>query len=143
MPGVTPTLPQTMRPLPLACGLTISIQASELYLCSPRDGTGPYYRWQVEFGRPDGSTVEPSDDVFSLLKKYAEGPPEGGVYGFVPTSTILRVIKLCGGAAPYASKQHPFVVQHRGLGCCKTRYYVHAEQRRALAAPERASARME
>lgn len=79
-----------LRPI-IACknGLVLSIQASSMHYCTPRDDYGPYSAVEIGF---------PSRRVEALMP-YAEDPeqPTNTVYGNVPVSVIEKVIDEAGG----------------------------------------------
>lgn len=70
-------------------GFSMSVQASQMSYCSPRDDVGPYTH--VEVGYPS------SYDFY--IHEYAEDPgePTGTVYGWVPADTITMCIDAHGG----------------------------------------------
>jgi len=70
-------------------GLTLSIQASFMHYCTPRDDYGPYSAVEVGF---------PSRKVEALMP-YANDPgqPTKTVYGNVPVAVIEKVIDEAGG----------------------------------------------
>lgn len=76
---------------PVVCtdGFTMSVQASDSHMCTPRSNVGPWL--SVEVGFP--SRVEP------LLWPYAEAPGNWTetVYGSVPVELVAAVIELHGG----------------------------------------------
>jgi len=79
-----------LRPI-IACkdGLVLSIQASSMHYCTPRDNYGPYSTVEIGF---------PSRRVDALMP-YAEDPeqPTNTVYGNVPVGVIEKVIDEAGG----------------------------------------------
>lgn len=72
-----------------ADGFTMSVQASEMHFCLPKNSTGPWD--SVEVGYPN--VIEP------LLFEYAESPGSwtDTVYLYVPIDLIAVVIELHGG----------------------------------------------
>ena len=72
-----------------ADGFAMSVQASEMNYCTPRNNEGPYY--SVEIGYP--TAYEPD------LIQYAEDPksPTMSVYGYVPSWLVLKVLEKHGG----------------------------------------------
>ena len=72
-------------------GFSVSIQASRLTYCAPRNDLGPYCK--VELGYPSVS-----DD---LIQEYAESPerPIGTVYGQVPVEIVDALLEKHGGIA--------------------------------------------
>jgi len=80
-----------LRPhIKCADGFTMSVQASDLHYCSPREKGLTFYK-MYEVGFP--SEAEP------LLVDWAEDKddPTGTVYGFVPVDVIVDVIAKHGG----------------------------------------------
>jgi len=67
-------------------GAVLSVQASSLHYCSPRDDHGPYQ--SVEVGYPT-SPPPPSWD------RYQDG--ENPVWGFVPVNLVRQFIEDHGG----------------------------------------------
>ena len=81
------------NPMPkLICmdGFSISVQASRLHYCIPRDDTGPYTH--VECGYP-------SEEVQELLeyKDSPDDPPTRTVYAYVPIQLVCDIINSHGG----------------------------------------------
>lgn len=73
-----------------ADGFAVSIQASELHYCEPRDNNGPY----TEFELGCLSEFEP------LLAEYYEDPYDpNSILGYVPLSVVEAVINKHGGPA--------------------------------------------
>lgn len=72
-----------------ASGLELSIQASEMHYCEPRNNRGPWTK--VEIGFPNRYIEE--------LIKYADDPetPTGTVYGYVPIKLAAKIILDNGG----------------------------------------------
>jgi len=70
-------------------GFTVSIQASQMNYCEPRDDTGPYV--SVELGYPSAHD--------SLIQPWAEDNerPTETVYGWVPSDIVLELITKHGG----------------------------------------------
>ena len=79
-----------LRPV-ILCGdgLEISIQASSLHYCTPREDVGPYSTVEVGF---------PSKRIAELMP-YAEDPddPTNTVYGNVPIEIVEHVVNQHGG----------------------------------------------
>ena len=71
-------------------GATLSVQASSLHYCSPREDVGPYDAVEVGF---------PSIAPPRSWKSYAEGGKcsTDTVYGYVPVVLVQRFIKRHGG----------------------------------------------
>ena len=80
---------------PVTCpdGLTVSIQASEVHYCTPRDNTGPYT--SVELGFPN--QIPPKE-----ILEYADDKdsPTDTVYGYVPVDLVKEWIESHGGKLP-------------------------------------------
>lgn len=74
-----------------ANGFKMSVQASRMHYCSPRDNVGPWRT--VEIGSPN--RIEP------LLWDYAVEPGKWTetVYGYVPVELVAAVIEVHGGFA--------------------------------------------
>lgn len=72
-----------------ADGFTMSVQASKFNYCSPRNNLGPYT--EVEVGFPNQRDED--------LMPYAESKenPTETVYGYVPSSIIMKIIAKRGG----------------------------------------------
>jgi len=72
-----------------ADGFTMSVQASEMHFCRPKNSVGPWV--SVEVGYPN--RIEP------LLFEYAESPGAWvrTVYPYVPIDLVAAVIELHGG----------------------------------------------
>lgn len=70
-------------------GTSLSVQASKLTYCNPREDIGPYT--QVEVGYPSR--------FFEELLDYAEEPsnPTKTVYGYVPINLVEEIVNKCGG----------------------------------------------
>lgn len=70
-------------------GFGLSVQASNMHYCSPRDNEGPYDT--VEVGYPS--------EVVEAFMPYCEDPttPTGTVYAQVPIEVVLTVINKHGG----------------------------------------------
>lgn len=70
-------------------GFKLSVQASSMHYCSPRDNEGPYDT--VEIGYPS--------EVVEAFMPYCEDPttPTGTVYAQVPIEVVLTVINKHGG----------------------------------------------
>lgn len=85
--------PFNVPPVVCADGFEMSVQASEVHYCSPREllPFGDYVSWEVGFP----SALEPD------LMPYCEDPehPLDTVYGYVPTATVNAVIAKHGGLA--------------------------------------------
>lgn len=87
-----PVLGYSRRPAPpIVCadGLTLSVQASHLHYCSPRNDEGPYST--VEIGFPSEKVEE-----FMEYAEDAENPTQT-VYARVPVEVVLQVINSRGG----------------------------------------------
>jgi hypothetical protein len=81
---------QEVRPkIRCVSGLEISVQASHLHYCMPRDDNGPYTH--VEIGFPT--------EVIDELLEYAEDRerPTDTVYAYVPIELVQQVIDNHGG----------------------------------------------
>jgi hypothetical protein len=78
-------------PIRCADGFEVSVQASGLHYCAPRNVEGPWESFELGFP----SEVEP------LLTTYAEEPhnPTGTVYPNVPAALVLEVLTKHGGVA--------------------------------------------
>lgn len=74
-----------------ADGFGVSIQASHLHYCLPRNSFGPWTH--VELGFPTHRV--PS------LREYRDGPPPdtGTVFGYVPIEKVAQVLVRHGGIA--------------------------------------------
>ena len=74
-----------------ADGFNVSIQASRIHYCSPREDFPLDGYTAVELGFPSEA-----DD---LIQPYAETPedPRGTVYGYVPSSVVLELLTKHGG----------------------------------------------
>ena len=72
-------------------GFTMSVQASEGHYCSPRDDTGPWYRFEVGFPSNRDNLLTPYVQrmAFSTLTK--------SIYPWVPLEVVEAVIKKHGG----------------------------------------------
>lgn len=70
-------------------GFAVSVQASSVHYCTPRDDDGPYD--EVELGYPN----EPVE----AWMEYAEDPdrPTGTVYPYVPIGLVEQVLEYHGG----------------------------------------------
>ena len=80
------------RPAPeIVCadGFTMSVQASSIHYCEPRDNDGPYTQFEVGY---------PSEYEDKLMP-YAEDAerPADTVYGYVPYEVVMEVIQKHGG----------------------------------------------
>jgi len=73
-----------------ADGFTMSVQASEIHYCAPRENDAEYYS-EVEIGFP--SMADP------LIEQYAEDLENltDTVYGYVPVEIVEQVILKHGG----------------------------------------------
>jgi hypothetical protein len=73
-------------------GFKISVQASSVHYCQPREDNAPQYT-EVECGFPN---AEPE-----LILEYAENPddPTETVYAYVPIELVEQLITLHGGIA--------------------------------------------
>lgn len=73
-----------------ADGFTLSVQASSVHYCYPRENTGPWD--EVEVGFPSATPTE--------ILKYAEDQerPTNTVYGYVPIQLVEQLIERHGGA---------------------------------------------
>ena len=80
------------RPVPrVRCldGTTLSVQASEMHYCRPRDNRGPYH--SVEIGYPD--VLPPA-----AWEDYAEDPDTcDTVWAAVPVELVREYVALHGG----------------------------------------------
>jgi hypothetical protein len=78
--------------LPLTCmdGAELSIQASFMHYCSPREDEGPYK--SVEVGFPEGLSKE---DLASLAEFHTGC--EMPVYSWVPVNLIEKIVENHGG----------------------------------------------
>ena len=79
----------TCRKVVCGDGFSMSVQASSMHYCSPKNDEGP---WEtVEVGFP--SAIEP------LLWDYADEPGAwtNTVYGYVPIELVATVIEVHGG----------------------------------------------
>ncbi len=83
---------RVMGRITCADGFSLSVQASEMHYCRPRQDDVSEYD-AVEVGFP--SAVEP------LLLPYAERPetPTHTVYGWVPVNVVNAIVNAHGGAA--------------------------------------------
>ena len=88
-----------IKRLPLKCGGSVSIQASEYHYCTPRNNDGPYSEWEI--GYPEGCPEEALD----LLDLWGG---DDGIYAYVPTEVVAAFVKACGGAA--GMLLHPFAL---------------------------------
>lgn len=72
-----------------ADGFSLSVQASEMHYCSPRQNEGPWD--SVELGFPS--------EVEEMLLDYAESPeaPTETVYGHVPLELVEALVEKHGG----------------------------------------------
>lgn len=72
-----------------ADGFTVSVQASRIRYCVPRNNSGPYSA--VELGFPSEGD--------SLIQGYAEDQdqPTNTVYGWVPADIVRQLIAKHGG----------------------------------------------
>jgi len=77
------------RRMKLADGFEMSVQASGMVYCAPRDDNGPYTH--VEIGYPSSKE--------ELIMEWAENEdePTGTVYGYVPVEIVDAVIEKHGG----------------------------------------------
>lgn len=77
---------------PITCkdGFKMSVQASEMHYCSPRENNAEYYT-TVEVGFPS--------EQEETLMPYAEEPvsPTETVYGWVPIQVVSAIIEKHGG----------------------------------------------
>ena len=72
-----------------ANGFTLSVQASRMHYCSPRDDDGPWNSLEVGF---------PSESMPQLMEYTKDsGRPTGTVYGLVPVDVVAEVIEANGG----------------------------------------------
>ena len=71
-------------------GFSMSVQASEVHYCDPRETHANYYE-SVEIGFPS--------EKEELLLEYAEEPdkPTHTVYGYVPVELVDEIIQKHGG----------------------------------------------
>jgi len=83
---------KTLPHIQCSDGFTMSVQAGRGLHCSPRNNDGPWTA--VEVGFPSAKS--------DLLMDYAEDSekPTDTVYGYVPITTVARVILEHGGFAP-------------------------------------------
>ena len=93
-----------IKRLPLKCGGSVSIQASEYHYCAPRDNSGRYYEWEMGF--PKGCPQE----ALELLKEYEDND---NIYAYVPTKTVAAFVAACGGAS--GMLLHPFALHSEAL----------------------------
>lgn len=72
-----------------ADGFTISMQASHMTNCRPKDDSGPYSK--IEMAYPNRGD--------SLIQRYAEDPddPTRTIYSYVPADIVRRLIAKHGG----------------------------------------------
>lgn len=72
-------------------GFSVSVQASDMHYCSPRENSVFY--WEVEVGFPS--------EVCPALLRYAEDidQPTDTVYGYVPIEIVEAIIDEHGGVA--------------------------------------------
>ena len=89
------TLPDTdtfykdiAEPIRCADGTKVSVQASHMHYCKPRDDIGPYTH--VEVGYPD---VDPPES----WAEYGDGDYPSSVYGYVPVELVREYIAAHGG----------------------------------------------
>ena len=82
-------IPKIYKRVVCADGFTISMQASHMTNCDPRDNAGPYS--EIEMAYPNRGD--------SLIQRYAENQyqPTGTVYGRVPADIVRRLIAKHGG----------------------------------------------
>jgi hypothetical protein len=71
-------------------GTSLSVQASEMTYCSPRENYGPYYKVEVGFPSRRFEELMPYIDG-------ADGDPTATVYGYVPIEVVENIIEQCGG----------------------------------------------
>ena|SRR5687767_14087325 len=79
-----------VEPIVCADGTTLSVQASRLHYCEPRDNVGPWTAVEVGYmtAQPEPSWV-----------RYRDGDDWRGIYGFVPVELVREHIKIHGGEA--------------------------------------------
>ena len=87
-PPGAPARPTVLQALKCADGFTMSVQASEIHYCSPRESGLNHYD-SVEVGFP--SQREES------LMEYADDPENPIVYGWVPVEVVDAIINAHGG----------------------------------------------
>lgn len=81
------------KPLEMASGLTVSVQASDSHYCKPRETLSTYNNYEeFEMGFP--SSVLP--DEFTQYAEDASRLTET-VYGWVPKELIEKLVKDNGG----------------------------------------------
>ena len=82
-------IPKIYKRVVCADGFTISMQASHMTNCDPRDNAGPYS--EIEMGNPNRGD--------SLIQRYAEEPddPTRTIYSYVPADIVRRLIAKHGG----------------------------------------------
>lgn len=87
--------PEPIPRLVCADGLTLSVQASAVHYCTPREDAAWY--WAVEVGFPTVPVPE--------LLPYAEDAdrPTKTVYGYVPVELVEQIITTHGGIAAEAT----------------------------------------
>lgn len=86
---------RVQRPIECADGFTISVQASSMHMCHPRDDTGPYTH--VEIGYP--SSIEPLLFSYVDFLTTEENPSwTEAVYPHVPIELAAAILELHGGA---------------------------------------------
>lgn len=71
-----------------ANGLTMSVQASNMHYCTPRDNVGPWTH--VEIGYPN--------KILSEISQYSDGD-SFSIYGYVPIELVENIIEANGGMA--------------------------------------------
>lgn len=75
-----------LPPVHLACGGFVSIQASAMHYCNPRDDQGPYTEWEL------GLVNNCPREAVALLEGY-----DGDIAAYVPTATVKAFVAACGG----------------------------------------------
>ena len=83
------------KPHRLKDGTCLSIQASTVHYCSPRDDEGPYSAVEVGYiNDGHGNTVTPPE----TWREYADGEKfPSGVYGYIPIALVQSFCDDHGG----------------------------------------------
>ena len=84
--GIFPLMPRLI----LTDGASLSVQASTLAYCSPRDNKGPYTKVEVGF---------PSETPPEAWKEFAEewDEPTNTIYSYIPLTMVMLYIGAHGG----------------------------------------------
>lgn len=90
------------RPITLADGNRMSLQASETHYCTPRNDDGPYTAIEVGFVTTASGERAVMPEEWHAYADDCESPAQSDVYGYVPIAIVERYIAAHGGRVNFS-----------------------------------------